>query len=331
MKGLLGECQTGNYIGAMPRNRFKSKGKIAVIGYGSQGRAVAFNFRDSGHQVLVGLAKKSKSISKAKKDGLKNVGTVAEVVNESDCVCFAFPDYLHGRVYNSEIKRHLRKEATLLFLHGFSVHFGFVKPPKSCDVILIAPHAPGVMVREKYLGDKSLSAFYAIHQNNSGEAQKKVLQLADSLGFKKNRLLKTTFETETIGDLFGEQAVLCGGLAALIKSGFEVLTENGIPPKHAYLEVAFQLDQIIALIKNYGIEGMFQRISVAAQLGSVVTGPYLIDKTIKLKMQKQFQEIVSGRFAGKLNGLNSSEIKALKAKIKKMSVPTFEKAVKEFN
>lgn len=331
MKGLLGECQSGNYIGAMPRNRFNSKDKIAVIGYGSQGRAVALNFKESGCEVLVGLAKNSRSIAKARKDGIKSIGSVAEVVRKSDIVCMAFPDYLHGRVYVSDIRDNLKKGATLLFLHGFSVHFGFVKPPKLCDVILIAPHAPGIMVREKYLGDKSLSAFFAVYQNPSGRALKIVLKLAGALGFKKSRLLKTTFEIETVGDLFGEQAVLCGGMASLIKNGFEILIENGIPPKHAYLEVAFQLDQIIALIKKFGIEGMFNRISVAAQLGSVETGPYLIDRAVKKKMENRLQEIISGRFAKKLNGLKPADIKALKAKIKNLSNPSFEKAAKEFN
>jgi len=331
MKGLLGECQSGNYIGAMPRNRFKSKDKIAVIGYGSQGRAVALNLKDSGYDVSVGLPKNSKSIRKARKEGIKTIDTVREAVKKADLVCLAFPDYLHGRIYKTEIGPYLNKGATLLFLHGFSVHFGFVKPPKTCDVILIAPHAPGIMVREKYLTDKSLSAFYSVHQNVSGKAPKTVLQLSKALGFEKKRLLKTTFEIETVGDLFGEQAVLCGGMAALIKNGFEVLIQNGVPPKHAYLEVAYQLDQIIALIKKYGIEGMFSRISVAAQLGSAESGPYLIDSAVKKRMQKKIREIKSGRFARKLNGLNPSEIKALKSKLKKLSNPRLEKAVRAFN
>ena len=243
----------------------------------------------------------------------------------------AFPDYLHQRVFDSEIKENLTKGATLLFLHGFSVHFGFVVPPKSLDVILIAPHAPGIMVRDKFLGDKSLSAFSAVHQDVSGKAEKRTVSLAGALGFKKKKLLKTTFEIETIGDLFGEQAVLCGGLAMLIKNGFEVLIENGIPAKHAYLEVAFQLDQIIALIKKYGIKGMFERISVAAQLGSAETGPYIIDAAVKEKMQNRFKEISSGAFAKKLNGLGPLDIKALKRNLKKLTHPELEKAAKEFN
>ena len=331
MKGLLGECQSGNYIVGVPKQRLKKSDKIAVIGYGSQGRAVALNFRDSGYDLTIGLPLKSKSRSKAKSDKFKNIAAVSEAVKTSDIIAMAFPDYLHQRVFDSEIKENLKKGATLLFLHGFSVHFGFVVPPKSVDVILIAPHAPGIMVREKFLTDKSLSAFYAIHQDVSGKAEKKAIALAGALGFKKKKLLKTTFKIETIGDLFGEQAVLCGGLSMLIKNGFEVLIENGIPAKHAYLEVAYQLDQIIALIKKYGIEGMFERISVAAQLGSTETGPYIIDSAVKKKMQNQFTAIRSGVFAKKLNGLSPLDIKALKQNLKKLTHPELEKAVKQFN
>jgi len=331
MKALLGECQSGNYIGAMVKKRQKTGDKIAVIGYGSQGRAVALNLRDSGYDVTIALPPNSKSVKRAKTDRIKKIGSVSDTVKTADIICMAFPDYLHGRVFDKEIRKNLKAGSTLLFLHGFSIHFGFVTPPKSCDVILIAPHAPGIMVREKYLGDRSLSAFYAVHQDVSGQAEKKVIALAQAMGFKRQKLLKTTFEIETIGDLFGEQAVLCGGLAALIKNGFEILIENGIPSRHAYLEVAFQLDQIIALIKKYGIEGMFTRISVAAQLGSIETGPDIIDYSVKEKMKKRFKEISSGSFAKKLNSLSPDDIKALKTKIKELSHPELEKAVKEFN
>ncbi len=330
MKALLAECQTGNYIGVMAKNRSKIKEIVAVIGYGSQGRAIALNLRDSGYNITIGLPPKSKSRAKARADRFKNVVAVGAAVKDADIVCMTFPDYLHQRVFDSAIKGNLKKGATLLFLHGFSVHFGFVVPPQYVDAILIAPHAPGIMVREKYLSDQSLSAFYAIHQDVSRKAEKKAESLAGALGFKKTKLLKTTFEIETIGDLFGEQAVLCGGLAMLIKNGFEVLLENGFPAKHAYLEVAFQLDQIIALIKKYGIVGMFARISVAAQLGSIETGPDLIDQAVKEKMKQRFKDITSGSFAKKLNSLSPEDIKALRAQIKELSHPELEKAVKKF-
>ena len=315
----------------MASKKVKGRDTIAVLGYGSQGRAVALNLKDSAYNVIIGLPERSPSRRQATKDGLKSVGTVSETVKNSDIVCMAFPDYLHGRVYSQKIKDNLKDGCTLIFLHGLSVHFGYVKPPLSSDVILIAPHAPGVMVREKFLTDKSLSAFYAVHQNVSGRAETKAIEIAGVLGFKRQNLIKTTFEQETIGDLFGEQAVLCGGLAALIKNGFEVLIENGIPPEHAYLEVAFQLDQIMALIKRHGIEGMFERISVAARLGSLETGPYLIDGSVKMKMKRRFREIVSGKFSHRLNALNESDIKKLKQRLKKLSHPKFEKAAQAFN
>ncbi len=331
MKALLGECQSGNYIGLMAHRRPKKSEKIAVIGYGSQGRAVALNLRDSGYDVAIGLPPNSRSIKRAQTDGFRKIDLISRIVKAADIICLAFPDYLHGRIFDHDIKKNLKAGSTLLFLHGFSIHFGTVVPPDSCAVILIAPHAPGLMVREKYLSDQSLSAFYAVNRDVSGTAEKKAVKLAGALGFKKNKLLRTSFEIETLGDLFGEQAVLCGGLAALIKNGFEVLIENGIPAQHAYLEVAFQLDQIIALIKKYGIEGMLARISVTAQMGSIETGSDLIDQTVKEKMRQRFKEIASGSFARKLNRLNPKDIKALKTKIKQLSHPEFEKAVKEFN
>ncbi len=311
-----------------PKN--KAKKTVGMLGYGSQGRAIALNLRDSGFSVRLGLRAKSKSAVIAKRDGFKAIGSVSEAASESDILIFALPDHQHGRVYEKEIKANLKASATLVFLHGTSIHFGFVVPPQKSDVILIAPHAPGMAVREKYLTDKSISAFYAVHQNYSGKAAKTVIELAGAMGFVKSRLIKTTFVTEAVGDLFGEQAVLCGGLALLVKNGFEVLVEAGIKADHAYLEVAYQLDLIIALIKRYGIEGMFKRISVAARYGSYVNGPWIIDKSIKKKMQAVYSEIASGEFPNKLYSLSEKEISALDKKLKEMTHPAFERAAKKF-
>ena len=220
--------------------------------------------------------------------------------------------------------------SALWFLHGLSIHFNLVAPPKDCDIILLAPHAPGVALREQYLGDRSLSAFYAVHQDYSRKARQTVFRLAEGLGFKRKRLVKTTFEQEALGDLFGEQAVLCGGLAALIRNGFETLTANGLPADHAYLEVAYQLDLIIALIKQYGIEGMLQRISVAARFGAIKTGPVLVDSKTRKKMQDVYNEIKSGTFIKALDKLSDSDIAKLKTKGKTLSHPDFEKAVRKF-
>lgn len=305
--------------------------KIAVLGYGSQGRSVALNLRDSGCNVIIGLPLKSKSRNKARADNFSDILALREAAQESTTLCFAFPDHLQGKTFKSEIEPNLNDKSTLWFLHGFAVHFGFIKPPLNCDVIMIAPHAPGLAVREEYLKNKSLSAFFSVHQNATGKADKTVFKLSGALGFKKSKLVKTTFKDETLGDLFGEQAVLCGGMAGLIKNGFEVLVENGIPPENAYLEVAYQLDQIIALIKKYGIEGMFERISVAARFGSLEAGPEIVGELVKKKMRSRYKEIESGKFAGNLNNLSRAELKSLSKELTKLSNPLFEKAAHKFS
>jgi ketol-acid reductoisomerase len=212
-----------------------------------------------------------------------------------------------------------------------SAHFRFVVPPKDCDVILIAPHAPGVAVREKYLTKTSFSAFYAAFQDKSGSALKTTLELARAIGINKRGLVPITFEAEALGDLFGEQVVLCGGLAALIKNGFEVLVENGIPPENAYFELAYQLDLIVELIKQYGLEGMFKRISVAARYGSLLAGPKIIDNSIKKRMEKVFRETQSGRFPRQLNELKDTDISCLSQALKNLTNPLLERVAKKFS
>lgn len=308
----------------------KAKKRIAVIGYGSQGRAIALNLRDSGWDVAVGVRRGSKSLSRAKKDGLRNVGPISKVVAESDIVCFAFPDHLHGRVFNQSIGPHLKSGATLWFLHGTSIQFGFVQPPDNSDVILIAPHAPGLAVREKFLTDRSISAFYAIHRDGSRRARSLAFALADACGFKRSRLVKTTFHDEAVGDLFGEQAVLCGGLAMLISAGYETLVNRGIKPEHAYLEVAYQLDLIIALIKQYGMSGMWERISVAARYGSLLTGQKLIDRSTKSRMQAALAEIESGRFPRRLESLTEKDISRISKALNALTPRSFDRAARKY-
>lgn len=303
---------------------------IAVLGYGSQGRATALNLRDSGYDVVIGLRSNSPSRKAARRDGFKQIHTVRKAVRLAQCACFAFPDHLHGRVCERDISGSLNDGATLLFLHGFSVHFGFVVPPERTDVIMIAPHAPGVAVREQFLGDRSLSAFYAIHQDHSGKALKTVLSLANGMGFRKDKLIRTSFEIETVGDLFGEQAVLCGGMAELVQNGFEVLVEKGLPAENAYLEVAYQLDLIIQLIKQHGIAGMYRRISVAARYGSVLSGRKIIDKSVKKRMVELFDFIASGKFARMLNRLDKSDIAALRKTIDSRVDKAFERAARKY-
>ncbi|MCB2230231.1 ketol-acid reductoisomerase [bacterium] len=311
-----------------PRRKSQTVPTVAVIGYGSQGRAIALNLRDSGYPVIVGLRSRSKSRPLAGKDGIEDIRSVKDAVREADVVAMAFPDHLHGRVYTKDILPNLKPTVTLLFLHGLSVHFGMVTPPDGADVIMIAPHAPGAAVREKFLGDRSVSGFYAIGQDRSRRARSKCFALAAGIGIARGRLIPTTFADEAIGDLFGEQAVLCGGLAMLIKSGFEVLVENGHKPEHAWLEVAYQLDLIIDLIKRYGIEGMFARISVAARVGSAETGPKLIDQSVKKRMQAVYKRVRSGAFVKSLAELDDTALASLKEQLSQLSTPELERAAR---
>lgn len=327
---MVGDCQRGFYIGLMADLR-SDIGAIAVLGYGSQGRALALNWRDSGRNVIVGLPPQSESRRRAELDEISEVATPGETAGSADIICFAFPDYLHGRVWRDELENRVRAGSTLLFLHGLSIHFGQIEPPRDCDVVLMAPHAPGVSVREKYLSDRSVSAFYAVHQDVSGEAETEILQLAADAGFREDRLIETTFEHEAIGDLFGEQAVLCGGLAMLIKSGFDTLVDKGLPPDNAWLEVAYQLDLIVNLIKRHGIQGMFERISVAAQFGSLRAGPEIIDDAVRKSMVDVYRRIASGEFADELAALDPSDLEKLRHNLAGLTTPALEESARKFN
>ena len=311
------------------RTNGKGKKRVAIIGYGSQGRAWALNLRDSGLAVTVGLRVRSKSRKLAAQDGFRELATIPSAVQAAGIIVMAFPDHLHGSVFRKEIAPFLSHGSTLVFLHGTSVHFGYVKPPQDSDIIMIAPHAPGSAVREKYLGDRSISAFYAVVQNASGHATHTAFALASALRIDRRRLMRTTFADESVGDLFGEQAVLCGGLSQLIRTGYDLLVEEGIHPEHAYLEVAYQLDLIIALIKQHGIQGMLQRISVAARYGSVMAGPKIINASVKASMRRTLDDITSGRFARRLNRLDKNSMAKLSRDVMKMSGPSFEKAARK--
>ncbi len=308
-----------------------TKKMIAVLGYGSQGRAIALNLRDSGCTVLIGLPEGSKSRPVAQNDGFEPALDVSSAVKSADIICFAFPDHLHGRVFESEIAPHMQSGQTLMFLHGLSVHFGFVKPPSDCDLILIAPHAPGLAVRDKFLSDKGISAFLAIQNDATGTAEATAMSLADAIGFSAKRIVHTTFKHEALGDLFGEQVVLCGGMAALIKGGFETLVANGLPEENAYLEVAYQLDLIVELVKQYGIEGMLSRISVVARMGALEAGPKIIDDTVVRRMQEIYDSIADGDFPNRLNLLTKENINQLNDSLGQLSNPAFEKAARKFS
>jgi ketol-acid reductoisomerase len=303
---------------------------VAVIGYGSQGRAITQNLRDSGFDVVVGLRPKSGSRRRARADRV-TVKSIPAAVEQADIICLAFPDHLHARVFKHSIEPSLRRHATLWFLHATSVHFKLLVPPSHCDVILVAPHAPGLAVRDEYLSKRSLSAFYGVARNRSGQAARTAIALATGIGVRRKNLIKTSFAQEAVGDLFGEQAVLCGGLAMLIKSGFETLLSHGWKPENAWLEVAFQLDLIVTLIKNHGLVGMLERISPAARYGSLLAGPKIIDPSLRSRMEHLFREIESGTFARKLARLDEQALVRLQKELNKLSHPALERAARKFS
>jgi ketol-acid reductoisomerase len=271
---------------------------IAVIGYGSQGRAQALNLRDSGLQAIIGLPLRSKSRKLALKDGFEVYGT-EQAADLGDVVSVLTPDHMHKKIYHQQLRPNLRPGKTLTFASGFSVHFELVTPPESVDVIMVAPHAPGQVMRKLFLQGKGVSCFVAVHQDYTGSAKKKALAYAKAIGSTRPGAFWTTFEDEAVGDLFGEQAVLCGGLSQLLTTGFEVLVEAGLPPENAYLECVHQLDHIVDTIKSYGIRGMFDRISQTAEFGSYLSGRRVISEKVKGQMQKILKEIESGAFARK--------------------------------
>ncbi len=306
-------------------------GLCAVLGFGSQGTAIALNLRDSGCEVIIGLPTGSKSRRKAQRAGF-SVTTVSRAVAGAQTIIFAFPDHCHQRTFASAIEQHLHPKQTLVFLHGTSISFSLVTPPTDMDVIMLAPHGPGISVREQFVNGKNeMSAFWAIKNDARGKAKKRLLAFAKAIGIVgQKKLFETTFDDEALGDLFGEQTVLCGGLTELIHAGFTTLTEAGISSDNAYLEVCYQLDLIVSLIKRFGIEGMYQRISVAAKYGSLKTGPKLIDAGVKKRMKAALNEIKSGAFARELSALTPAQLKILDKDLKKLTSPEFEKAAKKF-
>jgi ketol-acid reductoisomerase len=276
--------------------RYLQNKTVAVIGYGNQGRAQALNLRDSGLKVIIGLPQGSKDVKLAREDGFE-VYSDEEATKLGDIITILAPDHLHKEIYQQQIKPNLRPRKTLVFACGFSVHFRLVIPPDFVDVILVAPHAPGKVMRELFEGGKGVPGFIAIQQNKSGMAKKTALAYAKAIGCTRAGVFETTFGDEAIGDLFGEQVVLCGGLSELLKTGYDVLVEGGLPPENAYLECVHQLDYIVSTIKSYGLAGMFTRISKTAEFGSYVTGKRVISKQTKKEMKKILKEIKNGKFA----------------------------------
>jgi ketol-acid reductoisomerase len=268
---------------------------VAVIGYGAQGRAQALNMRDSGVKVVIGI-RKGKSYDKAKEDGFETL-TVAEAAQKGDIIHILLPDEMQGTIYENEIKPYVKKGKTISFSHGFNIVYKFIAPPADVDVIMVAPKAPGTEVRKTYSAGFGVPGLVAVRQNASGKAKDVALAMAKADGLTKAGVLECTFEQETYEDLFGEQAVLCGGTVQLIKYGFETLTEAGYPPEMAYFECLHELKLIVDLIYEGGIQKMNEVISNTAEWGEYVSGPRLITPETKKEMKKILNDIENGTFA----------------------------------
>ncbi len=268
---------------------------VAIVGYGSQGHAHAQNLRDSGHNVIVGL-RKGKSYDKAKEDGF-DVRTVGEAVKDADVTMVLLPDEGQQKVYEAEIKDNLKENSSLAFAHGFNIHYNQIVPPKNVDVFLVAPKGPGHLVRRTYQEEAGVPALFGVFQDVTGNARDVAKAYAQGIGAARAGVLETSFQEETETDLFGEQAVLCGGLTSLVKAGFETLTEAGYQPEVAYFECLHELKLIVDLMYEGGMENMRYSISDTAQWGDFVSGPRVINGETKERMGEVLTEIQNGQFA----------------------------------
>ncbi|BAU86288.1 ketol-acid reductoisomerase [Streptomyces laurentii] len=270
--------------------------KVAVIGYGSQGHAHALSLRDSGVDVRVGLHEGSKSKARAEEQGLRVV-TPAEAAAEADLIMILIPDPIQAQVYEESIAPNLKDGDALFFAHGFNIRFGLIKPPAGVDVALVAPKGPGHLVRRQYEEGRGVPAIAAVEQDATGNAFALALSYAKAIGGTRAGVIKTTFTEETETDLFGEQAVLCGGASALVKAGFETLVEAGYQPEIAYFECLHELKLIVDLMYEGGLEKMRWSVSETAEWGDYVTGPRIINDATKAEMKKVLAEIQDGTFA----------------------------------
>jgi ketol-acid reductoisomerase len=269
--------------------------RVAILGYGSQGRAHALNLKDSGHDVVVGVRKGGASWKKAKKDGLR-VAEPAAAVEGADLIAILVPDTAQKEFYKG-IRKSLKPGAALLFAHGFNIHFRQIKPSKDLDVVLIAPKGPGDLVRRQYAQGRGVPCLLAVHQDASGKAHARALAYAHGIGGTRGGVLETTFAEETETDLFGEQAVLCGGTTELVVKGFETLVEAGYQPEVAYYECLHELKLIVDLLHEGGLAKMHQFISETAKYGDLTRGPRIVNERVKNEMRKVLKEVQSGRFA----------------------------------
>ena len=269
---------------------------IAIIGYGSQGHAHALNLKDSGCNVIIGLYEGSKSWAKAEAQGFK-VYTAAEAAKLADIIMILINDEKQAQMYKNDIEPNLEAGNMLMFAHGFAIHFNQIIPPANVDVTMIAPKGPGHTVRSEYQAGKGVPCLIAVHQDASGQAQDKALAYALGIGGARAGVLETNFRTETETDLFGEQAVLCGGVCALMQCGFETLVEAGYDPRNAYFECIHEMKLIVDLIYQSGFAGMRYSISNTAEYGDYITGPKIITEDTKKAMKKVLKDIQDGTFA----------------------------------
>lgn len=256
------------------------------------------NLRDSGIVPIIGLPTNSKSRRQAREERFKVVSPKEAIAN-ADIISILIPDHKHQELFE-HIPQKMLDGKTLIFAHGLSVAFGLVALPKTCDIILVAPHGPGIRIRELYFSNKPFTAFWGVKNDASGQASRIARAYAAAIGCSAKGLYKTSFREEAIGDIFGEQAVLCGGLVGLIESGFDTLVRKGLPPRDAYLECVHQLDLIVDMIKRHGPAGMFERISKTAAFGSLKSKGRLFDSSMRKKMNALYAEIESGKFAREL-------------------------------
>ena len=269
---------------------------IGIIGYGSQGHAHALNLQDSGMNVMVGLYEGSKSWGKAEGDGLK-VGLVADVARDSDIIMVLAPDTSQAAVFKESIQPHLMPGKTLMFAHGFNIHFKSIVPPEAVDVSMVAPKAPGHRMREVFTRGSGVPGLLAIHQDTSGRAKQMGLAYARGIGCTRAGVLETTFQEETETDLFGEQTVLCGGVSELIKAAFETMVEAGYQPESAYFECLHELKLIVDLLYQGGLEYMRYSVSDTAEYGDYTRGPMIIDQHVKDNMKRVLAAVQDGSFA----------------------------------
>lgn len=269
---------------------------VAVLGYGSQGHAHALNLHDSGVNVVVGLYEGSKSKAQAEGDGLTVLAN-GDAVKRADIVMMLLPDHLQKKVYEADVKPNLKPGAMLMFAHGFSIHYGQVQPPANVDVSMIAPKGPGHIVRRMYTQGVGVPALIAVHQDASGTAKQRALAYAKALGSTNAGVVQTDFKEETESDLFGEQAVLCGGVTSLVRNGFETLVDAGYQPEIAYFEVLHELKLIVDLMYQGGMSYMRYSVSDTAEYGDYVSGPRIVNDDARERMQLVLQDIQSGKFA----------------------------------